>query len=82
MLVSIIPIGNSKGIRLPKTVLDECSVSDKMELKVQNKEIILRPVNNKPREGWKKEFHKMHKNEDDKLVIESNIDSTNFDWDW
>jgi antitoxin MazE len=82
MLISIVPIGNSKGIRLPKTVLDECSIEDKIELEVHNKEITLRPVNRIPRTGWRESFKAMHKKKDDNLVLLDNIDSNDFTWEW
>ena len=37
MLVSVVPIGNSRGIRLPKLVLDKLLVKDKMDMEVTEK---------------------------------------------
>lgn len=34
MIVSVISIGNSKGIRLPKTLLNQLQISDKLDLEV------------------------------------------------
>ena len=34
MLVSVVPIGNSCGIRLPKLVLDKLLVKDKMDMTI------------------------------------------------
>jgi antitoxin MazE len=82
MLVSIVPIGNSKGIRLPKSVLDECEISDKLELKVQEKEIILTPVHKKTRENWANEFKNMAKEKDDSLIINDSIDLEMDNWEW
>jgi len=53
MRVRLIRIGNSRGIRIPKWVLEACEVKEEMELIVENGEIRLRPVRSKPREGWK-----------------------------
>ncbi len=52
MRVQVIRIGNSRGIRIPKRVLEECGIEDEMELAVENDEIHLRPVRRKAREGW------------------------------
>ena len=52
MLVSVIPIGNSKGIRLPKAILEQLNIQDKLELEVEDKQLILKPISRTPREGW------------------------------
>jgi len=52
MRVQLIRIGNSRGIRIPKRILEECKVEKEMELTIENDEIRLRPVHGKPREGW------------------------------
>lgn len=44
MLVPVVPIGNSCGIRFPKVVLDRLLVKDKMEMEVTEKGILLTPV--------------------------------------
>ena len=69
MEISIINIGNSKGIRLPKTILEKYSISDKIELILAEGYIILKPKT-EPRKGWDKSFKKMHERGDDKLLID------------
>ncbi len=39
MLTNIISIGNSKGIRIPKVLLEESGLTNKVELKVSKGEI-------------------------------------------
>ncbi len=56
MQVSVVKIGNSKGIRIPKKVLDQCQVEDVLELTVKDNNILLEPVHQKPREGWVEAF--------------------------
>ncbi len=56
MQINVVKIGNSRGIRIPKKVLDQCQVADALELTVQNDEIVLTPVHRKPREGWAEAF--------------------------
>ena len=68
MDVSVIPIGNSKGIRLSKTLLEKYNITDKIELILEKGYIILKPKS-EPRIGWEKEFQKMRANGDDKLLI-------------
>ena len=68
MDISVIPIGNSKGIRLTKTLIEKYNIRDTVELVLEKKYIIIKPKS-EPRKGWEKAFKKMHKNGDDKLLI-------------
>ena len=78
MQVSVIPIGNSKGIRLTKTVLEKYNITDTLELILEKGYMILKPKQ-EPRKGWEKLFKKMHENGDDKLVMTDIFEDENFD---
>ena len=78
MTIPLISIGNSKGIRLSKTVIEKYNIQDSMELILEKDCIILRP-NTSPRSGWEKAFKKMHENEDDKLLMDDVFDDENFE---
>lgn len=82
MLVSVVPIGNSKGIRLPKTILDQLQVSDQLELEVENQQIILKPVIKQSRKGWHEAFAKMYNTNEDVLLVTDQTDSEVFEWEW
>lgn len=69
MEISVIPIGNSKGIRLSKTLLERYNITGTVEMVLEKECIILKPKLS-PRKGWEKAFKKMHENGDDKLLIE------------
>lgn len=77
MEISIIKIGNSKGFRLPKAILERYNISDKVEMILEKGQIILRPVSN-PRKGWDKAFKKMHQKGDDQLLFEDVFEDENF----
>ena len=59
MELSIINIGNSKGIRLSKTILEKYNIHDKIEVILEKGFIVLKPKT-EPRVGWEKAFQKMH----------------------
>lgn len=82
MQVSVIRIGNSKGIRIPKAVLQQLDIDEKVEMEVHDQEILIRPLKRHPREGWENQFIEMHKNGDDILLIDENIDQDDFSWEW
>ncbi len=78
MEVSIIPIGNSKGIRLTKTLLEKYNITDSVELILEKGFIVLKPIQ-EPRKNWEKSFKKMHKNGDDKLIGNDIFEDENFE---
>lgn len=78
MVVSIIKIGNSKGFRLTKTILEKYNITDKIELILEKGQIILRPIA-EPRKGWDKAFQKMHENGDDQALLEDVFGDENFE---
>jgi len=78
MEVSIIKIGNSKGFRLTKTILEQYNITDKIELILEKGQIILRPIS-EPRKGWDKAFQKMHHHGDDQLLLDDVFEDEDFD---
>jgi len=81
MQVNVVKIGNSKGIRIPKKVLDQCHVDDSLELTVKNDEIILTPLRRRPREGWEEAARRCHELKDDKPLI-PDVLNDDPDWEW
>ncbi|WP_226389442.1 AbrB/MazE/SpoVT family DNA-binding domain-containing protein [Penaeicola halotolerans] len=78
MEASIIKIGNSKGLRLSKTILDKYNIQDKVEIILEKGQIILRPIDS-PRKNWENEFKKMNENGDDKLLMTDVFDDENLE---
>lgn len=78
MEISIIQIGNSKGLRLSKTILEKYNIKDKVELILEKGRIILKPIDS-PRKNWGKVFEKMHENNDDRLMFDDVFEDENFE---
>lgn len=78
MEVSVIPIGNSKGIRLSKILLEKYNITDKIELILEKGYIILKPKS-EPRAGWETSFKKMHEDGDDNLLISDFFEDENLE---
>jgi antitoxin MazE len=78
MEVSVIKIGNSKGIRLSKTLLDKYNIKDTVEVILEKGQIVIKPVS-RPRKGWEKAFKKMAENGDDRLLINDVFDDENLE---
>ena len=62
----IIRVGNSRGIRIPKPLLEQSGLEDEVELVVEVNKIIIQPAE-RPRRGWDEALEEMSVNEDDRL---------------
>lgn len=78
MEASIIEIGSLKGLRLSKTILEKYHIKDKVEIILEEDQIILRPVE-APRKGWEEKFQEMAEKQDDQLLINDVFENENFD---
>ena len=78
MEVSVVKIGNSKGIRLSKTLIEKYNIKDTVELILEKGYVILKP---KPevRKGWETSFKKMHESGDDKPLMNDVFEDENFE---
>jgi antitoxin MazE len=61
MKVNIVQIGNSKGVRIPKTLLEQLQFEKSVEFQVLPEGLLLRPIHEKketdlPRTGWNEIF--------------------------
>ena len=82
MIASVVQIGNSRGIRLSKSILRELGIEKEVEIKIHNNALIIKNIKKKPREDWSEAFSKMAKAKEDKLLLNDSIDSEAFDWVW
>jgi len=84
MRARIVKIGNSKGIRIPKPLLEQTGIMDDVELDVEKNRIIIRPVTN-PRADWDDAFKSMADKGDDTLIVGDDNISHAWDeeeWQW
>ena len=81
MKAQIVPIGNSRGIRIPKAVLEQCEMTDEVELAVEGRQIILSPTRQEPRKGWREAAAQMAAAGDDELLI-PDVFEDDIDVDW
>ena len=78
----IVRIGNSRGIRLPKILLDQAALPDEVELRAEPGRIVVTAAN-RPRAGWAAKARAMRDRRDDTLLDEQT--ATRFDdteWRW
>ncbi len=51
MYSTLIRIGNSRGVRLPKTLIEEAGLTDELEIEVIAGAVVIRSAH-EPRQGW------------------------------
>ena len=78
METAIIKIGNSKGLRLSKTILEKYNIKDKVEIILETGQIILKPIE-EPRKDWEAAFDKMNKEGDDKMLMNDVFNDESFE---
>ncbi len=67
MQTKIIQIGNSKGLRLSKTILEKYDIGDEVNLRLEKNYIVKEPII-KPRNRWDEKYKEMHNYGDDELL--------------
>ncbi len=78
MELKIIKIGNSKGVRIPKAVLEKYKMKDSVILILKDDGLFLKPVDHS-RKDWEAAFKQMHENGDDQLLFDDVFEDENPD---
>jgi antitoxin MazE len=79
---SIVRIGNSRGIRIPKVLLAQLDLGEEVELSIQRDRLVIRGAH-RPRAGWDTAFRAMHARGDDRLIDRSVSTAWDEkDWTW
>jgi len=58
MKTTLISIGNSRGVRIPKPFIEQCGLSEEVEMDVQDGTILIHAPR-QPRSGWSEAFEQM-----------------------
>jgi antitoxin MazE len=81
MKVNLVKIGNSQGVRIPKTLIDQCGFGEEIELEVKEGALVLRPVQHN-RQGWGEAFAKLAKSEEPLLPDHMSGEWDESEWTW
>lgn len=82
MKARIVRIGNSRGVRIPKSLLQETGLDGDVEIHAQDGTLVIQPAR-KPRAGWAAAFRETARRGEDKLLDPPT--PTRFDeeeWEW
>ena len=66
----VVKIGNSRGIRIPRTLLEQAGLTDDVEMTVEGDRLIIHSLHS-PRQGWEMQFKAMTEHGDDQLLDKS-----------
>ena len=78
----VVKIGNSRGIRIPRTLLEQAGLMDDVEMRVEGNKLIIRSANS-PRQGWEALFTAMAEHSDDRLLDQAPSTQWEKDeWTW
>ncbi|WP_228015544.1 AbrB/MazE/SpoVT family DNA-binding domain-containing protein [Synechocystis salina] len=82
MKTRIIKVGNSQGIRIPKTLLEQSGLKTEVVIEVKGDTLIIRNAQS-PRENWDLAFQAMAEQEDDRLLDGPTVTEwEQVEWDW
>lgn len=78
----VIKIGNSRGIRIPHALLEQAGLTDEVEMKILNGQLVIRSASS-PRQGWEAQFAAMSARGDDQLLDQPlSTDWDEDEWQW
>ena len=80
--VAIRAIGNSKGVVIPKIILEQSGIQELVEMSVDGEKIILSKPKNTVRENWSHDAQSLAKSGEDKLVLGDFSKDEDEDGDW
>jgi antitoxin MazE len=67
MRARVVRIGNSRGVRIPKPLIEQVGLQDEVEIAVEGNSLIIRAAA-RPRAGWATAFRSMAERGDDRLL--------------
>ena len=78
----IVRIGNSRGIRVPKILLDQADLPEEVELRAERGRIVVSAAT-RPRAGWAAKARAMHQRDDDVMLdVTTPTRFDEKDWRW
>ena len=80
--IAIRAIGNSKGVVIPKIILEQSGIQEIVEMSVDGEKIILSKPKNTVREHWAQDAQDLAKAGEDKLVLGDFVNEEDGDWVW
>jgi len=71
-------VGNSRGVIIPASFLEACSLKDDVDLRIEGNRIVIEALR-KPRKGW---FDGYHEEVSDNTWNDALPDDVTEEWEW
>ena len=84
MKARIVRIGNSRGIRIPKPLIEQTGLSDEVTIEAEGNRLVIRAAR-PPRAGWEEKFQAMAAAGEDQLLDSESVTTSEWDrreWQW
>ena len=80
---TLIAIGNSQGIRIPKPIIKQAHLEDsELELIIVEEGLLIKPVGKTNRESWVSDIEQVyarHKNKKDEALLDDLLDDSDLE---
>lgn len=83
MKTKLVRIGNSRGVRIPRPLIEQAGLEDEVELHVTESRIVIEAVR-QPRAGWAEAARRLRERGDGGLLDDltpTEFDETEWSWD-
>ena len=82
MKTDLIRIGNSRGVRIPKPLIEQAGLGETVDLRVENDRIVI-AKERRSREGWEKAFRAATSNDAEELLLDGAANEFDAkEWRW
>lgn len=82
MKTNLVRIGNSKGVRIPKKIIEDCGFGDEVDMQVKGTTLVIAPAR-KVRDGWEASCTAMAAAGDDAPLLPDYVsEDADEDWTW
>jgi antitoxin MazE len=83
MKTDLVRIGNSRGIRIPKPIIEQCRLGDSVDLRIEDDKLVI-SAHRATRQGWSEAFTAAKQSMPDPLLLDD-MPANKFDeeeWEW
>lgn len=84
MRTKLAKIGNSRGVRIPRPLIEQAGLRDELDVTVEDGAVVIRNAR-RPREGWEEAARRMAAAGDDVLLLPDDVALSSWDdeeWEW
>ncbi|MBU3593711.1 AbrB/MazE/SpoVT family DNA-binding domain-containing protein [Polynucleobacter sp. 71A-WALBACH] len=75
-------IGNSRGVVIPKAILEQVGFDNEADLVIEGDKLVLSKPKKNPREGWAEDSKAISEAGEDILVLGDFMNEADEDWVW